>query len=237
MGAETLAGAALVEVGIAVIERTVPGGIARVKSWLKGKEVLIVGRSRAGKTSFVDYLQYGFFEDEKETTKTWDKVLSRRFDVKMGRNSALELKVKTVVDLPGQWGPMFHADLVFQRSPHAVLVFTDLTTPLQGPPEQASAAWLRDFCEHLESLWRARPRRRNRVMTMIVLMNKFDKATERKTDARKRAFRKILDAKFQMARGSMMDEIVIVPSIMVNNPQGTKLVDSVIVHLAKRLAR
>lgn len=56
------AGATLLKVGVAVIQRITPGGIALFKSWLKGKEIMIVGQARAGKTTFVDYLQYGLFE-------------------------------------------------------------------------------------------------------------------------------------------------------------------------------
>lgn len=62
-GAE--AGAVLLKVGVAVVERVAPGGLALFKSWLKGKEVMIVGQARAGKTTFIDYLQYGFLKTRK----------------------------------------------------------------------------------------------------------------------------------------------------------------------------
>jgi len=92
-GTET---ATLLKVGVAVIQRVAPSGIALIKSLFKGKEVLIVGQARAGKTTFVDYLHYGLFEDEKERFKTVDVTGSARFNVRMGRDSALELTVKTV---------------------------------------------------------------------------------------------------------------------------------------------
>ena len=72
---------------------------------------------------------------------------------------------------------------------------------------------------------------------MIVIMNKLDKVDETKADARRKQFRKLVDAEIRDARGQMLDEIAIMPCALVTNPQGTKLVDSVIAHLAKSLAK
>jgi GTPase SAR1 family protein len=236
-GAEAGVGASIVKVGVAVIQRAAPSGIALLKSWLKGKEVLIVGQARAGKTTFVEYLRYGLFEDEKEKEKTKREEKTARFNVKMGRDSSLELSVKRVRDVPGQWGPMAHADLVVDHRPHALLIFIDLTRPLRGESERASAAWLVEFCRHLESRWRIKGRKANRIKSIILVMNKLDKSDARKMESRKKEFRKILDAELREARGRMMDEIAILPCVVVTNPEGTKAVDSVITHLAKALAK
>jgi GTPase SAR1 family protein len=230
-------GAALIKVGVAIIQRAAPSGIALVRSWLKGKEVLVVGQARAGKTTFIDYFHYGLFEDEKETFKTVDVRRSARFDVKMGRDAALELSVKAVVDLPGQVGASAHADEAFQRRPHAVVLITDLTRPLHGEPDRASSAWLREFCRRLEARWRADRKKRNRLMSVIVVMNKSDKAQEQSVAAARREFRKILDQELRDARGRMLEDIAIMPCTMVTNPDGTKAIDAVIAHLAKALAR
>lgn len=235
-GAEA-AGATLLKVGVAVIQRVAPTGIALIKSWIKGKEVLVIGQARAGKTTFIDYLQYGLIEDEKHTFKTLDVTDSARFNVKMGRDSALELMVRTTVDVPGQFGASAHADIAFQRRVHALLIFIDLTTPLKGSPDRASSAWLSEFCKRLDSLWRAKGRKSNRVKSIILVMNKVDKSTIRKVDARRKEFRKILDTDLREARGQMIDEIAIMPCAVVTNPEGTKAVDSVIAHLAKALAK
>ncbi|MGH9834643.1 MAG: GTPase domain-containing protein [Blastocatellia bacterium] len=234
-GIET--GATLLKVGVTMIHRAAPGGIALLKSWFKGKEIMIVGQPRAGKTTFIDYLQYGLFEDEKETDKTRDVVRSARFNVKMGRDAALELTVKLVIDVPGQVGPVEHAKLVFERRPHAVIIFTDLTRSLRGESDRASAAWVQEFCRTLESRWRAGRKRTNRIKTIVLVMNKSDKADEKKVASCKQAFRKILDAELREARGQMLDEIAIMPCTLITNPEGTKTVDGIIAHLAKALAR
>ena len=78
------AGAALVEVGLWAIDRAAPRGLAFVRSWMRGRQILVVGPPRAGKTTFIDYLQYGLFEPEKHTAKTLKTSRSARFDVRMG---------------------------------------------------------------------------------------------------------------------------------------------------------
>jgi hypothetical protein len=145
------AGAAVLKVGVTLMERHVPHGLALFRAWWRGKTILIVGQQRAGKTTFVDYLRYGVFGDEKDTEKTLEVERSPRFTVTLGRDKALELSVRTVVDVPGQVGPIEHANLAFQERPHAIILFTDLTAPFTGPEEKASSAWLTAFCKRLEA--------------------------------------------------------------------------------------
>ena len=113
----------------------------------------------------------------------------------------------------------------------------DLTTPLNGVSDRASGAWLLEFCKRLEALWRANKRRKNPLKTMIVMMNKSDKVSAGVITANKVEYRKILDAELRDARGRILDDIAIMPSILVNNPNGTKAVDAVISHLARELTK
>lgn len=236
-GAE-LGGGILVDVGIAIIERAGPSALTFLKSLLRGKRVLILGQARAGKSTFRDYLEHGIFEDERETDKTPEVKPGPRFTIKVGRNAALELSFKTVVDTPGQVGPVEHANLAYQHRPHALLIFTDLTSPLHGEPERASATWLSEFCRRLESKWRVNEQKRtNRIKSVILIMNKSDKVGKDIVDLHKKEFRTIFTTELRDARGKMIDEVEIRPCTLVTNPQGTRAVDSIIVHLAKALAR
>ncbi len=236
-GTEMAVGATLVKVGIELL-RTAPTGIAWISSLIKGREIMVVGQKGAGKTTFIDYLRFGLFEDEKAHQTTKESVEHKtRFNIKMGRDQSLELSVKRVVDLAGQIGPLEHARLVFERRPHAVLIFTDLTRPLNGESERAAATWVREFCEHLENKWRANRKRNNRIQCIILVMNKRDKVDVKRVNSRQAAFRKILAAELHEARGRMIDEIAIIPCALVTNPDGTKAVDALIAHLAKTLAR
>ena len=57
-------GAIALKVGGEVIKRLAPGVLARIGAWARGKEILVLGPRRAGKSSFVEFLQHGILEDE-----------------------------------------------------------------------------------------------------------------------------------------------------------------------------
>jgi GTP-binding protein EngB required for normal cell division len=72
---------------------------------------------------------------------------------------------------------------------------------------------------------------------ITLVLNKSDKVDSKTITARKNNFRKIIDAELKEARGKMLDEIAIISTVMVNNPDGTKSADSLITHLAKALVK
>lgn len=221
----------IVKIGGTIVSNA-PKGFKYIKSLLTGKTIIVVGQERAGKTTFLEYFRYGFFEDEKHTEKTWDVTPSARFDVKLGRNEILEISVKTVIDVPGQIGAVFQAKEIFQQKPHAILVFMDITRPLKP-----SSEWLREFCKRLETYWRANKHQRNRVKSIVLVLNKTDKTEAKTVESRRKAYQKILDAELKEARGAMTSEISVVPTVMVNNSEGTKSADGLIAHLAKALVK
>lgn len=221
----------IVKLGGTIISQA-PKGFKYIKSLLTGKTIIIVGQERAGKTTFLDYFQYGFFEDEKDTSKTYDITPSVRFDVKLGRNEILEISVKTVIDVPGQAGAVLQAKEIYKQKPHAILIFIDVNRPLKP-----SSEWLVEFCKRLETYWRTNKHKGNRVKSIILVLNKKDKTNAKIIESRKKAFQKILNAELKEAKGSMMDDVVVIPTAMVNNPDGTKSADGLIAHLAKALVK
>lgn len=57
-------GVVALEVGVEILTRVVPKGVAWVKTALTGKRILIVGQPRAGKTSLAKYLQFGIYAED-----------------------------------------------------------------------------------------------------------------------------------------------------------------------------
>lgn len=171
--------AAVVRLGITVLERAAPKAISWVKSVFFSKSIIVIGQSRAGKTSFVDFLRHGIFEDESDTGRTLEKTISGRFDVKLGKDKTLELIVESVSDLPGHVGATEHANETYKENPHAVVLLLDLTSPLKGEPDRSSIGWLTTYCDRLEMLWRAnKKRKKNKIQSFVVLLNKKDKVKD-----------------------------------------------------------
>jgi GTPase SAR1 family protein len=230
-GLEPYSGA-LIKFGGTLVIRSAPKGLELIKSWWTGKTILIVGQPRAGKTTFLDYFHYGLWGDEKDTERTYFDLPSARFNVKVGRNETLQISVTTAVDTSGHMPAYQQAKNIFERKPHALLIFMDLTLPLKP-----SSEWLAELCRKFESHWRTSKSQRNRLKSIILVLNKKDKVDAKTITSRKRVFQKIIDAELKDARGKMLDDIAIIPTAMVENPDKTKSADDLIAHLAKSLIR
>jgi GTPase SAR1 family protein len=220
------------------IKWAAPKGWGLLKSWWLGKEILIVGQARAGKTTLRNYLQLGEFDDAVETEETPEIEETERFQVTVGNRSALKLFVSRAIDSPGQVGAVEHANYAYDRNPHALIIVLDLTTPFEGEPDRASGAWLRRFCKRYETLWRANPKnKKNRVKAIMVLMNKADKLDQGTIPERTKEYRDIVDSELKDAKGKITGSVGVFPCSVVTNPEGEKLVNRVVDHLTKAVAR
>ena len=204
----------LVVAGIGMLQRTAPTGLAYVRKWWKGKRILILGDRRAGKSSFLDYFQYGIFEEERETDKTFDPEDRPTFTITVGKAATLELNVRKSTEIPGQWGPEEQAKEAFDRNPHAIVILVDLKAPLTMEDERGSADWLSEFCIALEKRWRA-SRKRNNLQALIILLNKADKVTNEDIENSKKRFKEIVRSELKSALGTMFKNIQIMPCILV----------------------
>jgi GTPase SAR1 family protein len=133
--AEVVTGVAL-KVGLEIFSRVSPKGLAWVKSKLVGRDILIVGQPRAGKTSLVRYLQHGLFA-EPDTERTREIKETAAFTVNMGRNESLKLQVRKVVDTVGQVSAAEHARLSKSYRPHVLILLIDMKGPWAGTNEHS----------------------------------------------------------------------------------------------------
>jgi hypothetical protein len=230
-------GGLLLKAGLTLMTRTAPTGVVWVKSWFKGRRILIVGQARAGKSTFVDYLEFGVFDKEKTTAKTADVVPTARFNVSIGRDQALVMYVKKAEDTPGQVGAVHLANLAFDRRPHALVIFLDLTTPLSGEVDRSGGEWLKEFCKRLDRLWIGKRGRKNPIMNITVVLSKEDKVAQPTVDAYLADCKATLEAELRESRGGMQGEIAIIPAVLVKTAthQTTESLDRVLTNLAKGL--
>lgn len=233
-----MAEAKAAELGVEIAARLGPMGLKWIWRRLRGKVILVVGAPEVGKTTFIEYLCWDVFRSERYTSRTIHIEKTPGFDLEMGHNTMFTISIRMMVDFPGNIGAVLQADEVFERNPHAIIIFTDLTDSATKPVD-APGIWLRDFCRHLETLWRRDGRkRRNRIKVMIVVMNKSDKIKDMQIlKDRQDLLQRIIDTELRDARGRMIEEITVMPCALVPNPKQEEEAQNIILHLAKGLRK
>lgn len=217
---------------IRTVGRAAPKGMARLRTYAKGKEILVVGPSSAGKSKFSQYLRLGTLDPEGTREMTYHISKSPTFVVYVGPQGNLALNVRRAVDTPGQTGPLQHANLIGERRPHAVIVLLDSTKSLD-----ATERWLRTFCGQLDTVLRHGHHIRRKLREFVVLLNKRDKIDNHELTDLRRIVRTALDRYLGVVLGrDRCAAVPILECISVQTPQGSDLIDAVITHLAEHLA-
>jgi hypothetical protein len=221
-----------------VIERGAPAGFALVRSWLKGQTLMIVGPSRAGKTTFLDYLRLGVFQHEEEHRKTYKAVESPRFEVAIGPDKNLSVSIKKATDIPGQ--EVDPAGLVRAQRPHGLIVVLDVGTP---DAQRESEKWLEEFLQRLDRNWNGQRVKKNRLKAIVIVLNKTDKLCPSDQSQSpgtvaidvENELRSIVAREFKAARPPAVHYVPFKRCIMIANPEGTKWIDAVVVEIARTL--
>ena len=214
------------------VGRAAPKGLARLRTYAKGKEILVLGPSTAGKTKFAQYLRLGALDAEGTREMTYHITKSPTFVVNVGPDGQLALNVRRAVDTPGQTGPIQHASLVGLRKPHAVIVLLD-----SSKAARSSISWLRLFCNRLDTVLRRGSYTKRKLREVVVLLNKRDKISNSQFEELQESVREELDRYLSVALGKKRAHAVpIFECISIQTPQGSALIDQVIAHLAQRLA-
>ncbi len=208
-------------------------GLSRLTTFIRGKEILILGPGNAGKTKFAQYLQRAALDPEGKREMTYAVTRSPAFVVGLGRKDGLVLRVRRAVDTPGQVGPLQHALLVARRKPHAVIVLLDCSSdPL------ATLRWFCLFCNALDTVLRKVAPVARRLQEMVVLLNKRDKIEDKEFAKLRQAVRKVMERFLLVAWGEeRVNSIPIQECILARTGRGTALIDGVIARLTERLLK
>jgi hypothetical protein len=174
--ADPTSGIAL-KVGIEVLSRVTPKGYAWVKSKIVGRDILVVGQARAGKTSLQKFLQYGLFAEPDSPRTRADRVTAS-FTVSMGRDESLHLQVRKVVDTVGQVSAATHAALVNEYRPHVLMIVLDASAPWKGDDESYAGSYLAEFLDEFVPVFLSRYFVRRKLKAIFILLNKCDRLKE-----------------------------------------------------------
>ncbi len=175
-----------------IIKQAVPKVTDYVRMLWSGKKFLILGPARAGKTSFLTYLEHLILPLEKQTGSTVGVHTGHDRTLKLGPNGTLELRVRKPRDVAGQM-PIHHIEYIKDYKPHCIIVVLDATTFWGFPASASSLEWFRQFCPLLNTLLISNPKVVARLKAMTVIINKWDRV-EAKDDKEDEDNRKLFES-------------------------------------------
>ncbi|MBV8894404.1 MAG: hypothetical protein JO266_20920 [Acidobacteria bacterium] len=224
------------KVGVQLITRVAPTGMAWVTTWLRGKKILIVGQPRAGKTSFVDYFQYGTFATPNiPTDRTTKIVKTAGFRVVAGKNERLQIQIKHAIDTIGQVRPGEHAENFAYFKPHALIVMLDLTSNWEGDNEYSGKYYLQEFSSNLSEKLRERRPLRKVLSSIVLVLNKKDLVSQTTISDWTTNSRTIMDHTLESGFGPRTRSVRIIPCSLIQAHDNGESADHIIQHLALSL--
>ena len=201
-----------------------------------------LGPERAGKTSFLDYLEWNILNDEQPTSPTLDIKRRNHIVLKLGQNGNLVLRIRRPFDVPGDVSPRLQVNYVKHYWPAGVILVLDANSPLEGPAVNSSINWLNRFCYHFDAAIKTEPKLARTVKIIVVAMNKRDKLSD---EARKRdrerfeeEVMKIVHEKLDFFRSSGQGNAVLVrPCVAIRSKIGVDYINDIIITIAKTFSR
>ena len=192
-----------------------------ILSWFlftwRGKRLLVVGPTRAGKTHFVIYLIKNILRKEapfKRIKRTPTLIKHKKVSCECGN---ITLRAKKVYDTAGTNLLLnLHVKQIKKRKPHCLLILVDASSPREGravplaeDEEASSLTWLNKFCPLLGKAMATppgllgglrRPRFIKKLKSIIVIMNKWDKIPEELKQSFQESVEKIVDNTLKVFR-------------------------------------
>lgn len=225
------------DVGLTLATRITPKGIAWVSTWARGRRFLVVGQPRAGKTSLVRYFRYGVLADPDQLTERTRKIeKTAAFTIMMGKNQALQLRVRHVIDTVGQALASEHAINALKLKPHGLAIVLDLSTSWGGPNEYSAGFYLNEFCDCLSEKLHHTSALRRVLRSIVVVLNKKDLVRSDKRSRWKSSCGKLLNEKLVHSFGLKSKAIPVIPCTLLDGKDGGKSADQVMTHIAMSLS-
>ncbi|EJN07453.1 Gtr1/RagA G protein conserved region [Bradyrhizobium sp. YR681] len=228
------ASAVAIKVGMEIFTRVTPRGFAWIKSKWVGRDLLVVGQARAGKTSLVRYIQYGVFA-EQETTRTRTVKKTAAFSVKVGRDKSLALEVRKAIDTVGQVSAEAHAGLAKTYKPHAILVVIDMSGAWESKDDNNARHYLEEFFEYLSSTYQKSRSLKRKLKAVYIVANKRDRVDPKRASSFLKKMNEFVRSKQQAKFGVDTIDCYVLESSLVEAFDEGKSANNVIQKLALKL--
>ncbi len=221
--------AVLVGLGIDVFKTVAPRGMAWARTRFFGKSLLVVGPSRAGKTSLVDFLRYGRLEPQRETATSLSDDKFTVFAIPINGSTEVQLRIKQVRSLPGTKKAGLQAGAIRGSSCEILLIVLDGSKPDDG------LQWLMKFASGIQAAVTSKPSCCESLQDVIVVLNKDDlrKWDDKYPGKVRHVLRKELNGVLQLP----FTNIPVVETILVAKDRAASLAQDLVFLISKRAHR
>jgi len=222
-------------IGIKLLERATPTGIAWLETKIWGKKIHIVGQPESGKTSFIDYFQYGIFTDPSiEAERTKHTIKTASFQIAIEPSRALELKVKTAIDPRGQDLSSDHVNFIFKFKPDSVVIIVDLNSDWEGKTEYEASFYLNNFCNSFAHRLHGNKNLSEKIKSVIIVLNKQDLVPPQKFKTWKTNVENII-SQTMLIQALGNRKVPIMPCTLIKNDKPGETPDAIITQIARSL--
>ncbi len=195
---------------------------------LRGSVMCVMGPKRVGKTSFLNYLQFGRLPDQRPVGGPTRHV-SDPFSVTVEEDSRLKLHIRRTRDFPGELDPGPQVKWVKEESPSILLLFLAFPT--------VDLDWLEEFLGRLADLLRTDHGFGKTLRACRVVINKDDLVTESEAATAVASVRALVEAVLgPVVSPSGLSRIEVSPCSLLGSEGGKLNADALILSVANDLS-
>lgn len=217
------------KIGVEVLNKLAPTGLAWLKTKVFGKDLLAIGERRAGKSSFIKYLEYGvLLPAGTKTPRTLEVKDTASFQIVIGRNETLRMSVRRATDTRGHDSSIEQARLVGRRHPAILMIFLDASRSWQNDDDDRGIKYLKELLDELNVRAATSKRIKRNLMHMCVILNKVDLLDKRQVSSKTKQVKKLLSSYATPHWGPRGNDIAVYPCISIEHKEAVRMLDGII---------
>lgn len=215
------AAGSVASLGLKVYDDKLRRPLSLLSAWLRGKHLLLLGPSRAGKTRFWNYVKTGLLfppaEDDLRTRQRTNAGAKR-----IVFNDHFHFDISVLDDSPGQDRAQDQVERARRENPHELILLIDASTDKVSDGVEnmiQTEQWVKNFFSEFKKTWlhSSEGLSFSRIENISVLLNKFDLAEETVFQNREQAIRKIIQESLREALSeSQIASIAIIRVALAN---------------------
>ena len=217
------------KVGVDILQKVAPAGLGWIATKFFGVSILAVGERRAGKSSFVNYFEHGFLlPPNTPTPRTLEVRNTASFNVAIGREKSLRMRVSKVTDTRGHDSIKEQVSLIVRRKPNVLMIFLDVSRDWDVVDEDYGIIYLKGLLDELNVRTLRVKGVSAKMQHLCIVLNKKDHVDDKEYKKKNEKLNILLQQFSAPNWGPGQREISVFPCIAVENDNAVKHLDEMI---------